>query len=462
MMCGNCKDFLVQLYVFSENMNKNSRNFIENENLSFCKEFLRKEDSENIDCEIFDGCLVLIPQSKNKNNSSWRTLDSLENMESENYDYEELETTELDYHMDEDIVEPKIEVLNDEVVIDDSQDYEIKVIDDVNLTDDTLKQVGYLCKKCNYEFESQTEFNEHMSFSHPIKVQGKFFCSRCSYQFSTHAHFTSHNNGHKLFDTLAQYMNYPKCDDCKIMFVDHESYEIHLLNHDDIRPIEKTGFFLKYGVRKDCDEEHIEILSEDSTKCGHCLKIFSNDEEVKKHLLVFHAVQLTCPVDLRTFNNNQSFTIHMRNNHPDYFPNSSHVCSVCKNEFETLYEKLSHMKICQEKIFQCNHCDKKFSKKCHLNKHLKQVSGELNIICGICNKVCRDKHDYKIHSLSHSNERPFKCSLCEKSYKTASARAAHLQSHLEIILCPFCELQFKSRRTMQKHVKLKHGKVQEI
>ncbi|XP_070494102.1 zinc finger protein 883-like [Chironomus tepperi] len=476
LICEACKDLLVQFYIFSENVKNNNENFKENKILTKCKDYLN--ECEEVQCIKNNEYLMLVPKSKFK--SSWRSSETLkiENMDQFN-------DTEFEYQIEEvEAFEPKTEVLNESSVIEENLN-EIKIIDTneidisndlehsvLNLSEDEQQneeamdydenthQLIYTCNKCEFASEIQEECNHHMMLhKSSTKRYCKLFCSKCSYQFSNQAHFTAHNNGHQLFDTVAKYMNYPKCQSCNIMFVDDECYEIHVQDHNLI-PIESSGFFLKFGVSLDdqkCEEDEM-TFDENSPKCGHCLKAFCNDQELVKHLLIFHAKILTCPVDFRNFNNNQAFTIHMHNNHKELFPNSSFTCSVCKTEFETLYEKLSHMKNCKEKSFNCLHCQKTFSRKCHLVKHLKLVSGELNITCEVCNKVCRDKHDYKIHSRSHSSEKLFKCSLCSKSYKTSSARAAHLQTHLETFICTHCNMQFKSRRTMQKHIKNKHDK----
>ncbi|KAL7022311.1 hypothetical protein ACKWTF_012202 [Chironomus riparius] len=471
LICERCKDLLVQFYIFSENVRNNNEHFKENKVLTRCKDFLN--DCEEVQCIKHNEYLMLLPKSKFK--SSWRSLETLKVENFEHYN-----DTEFEYQIEEvESFEPKLEVLEENNVIEEIDD-EIRVTDTsndfehLNLIEEEQQnqessnydvnehELVYSCNKCDFASESNEDYDHHMLLhKSSTKRYCKLFCTRCSFQFSNQAHFTAHNNGHQLFDTLAKYMNYPKCQACNVMFVDDESYEIHVQDHT-LFPIESSGFFLKYGVKivnqKCAEDERTLIFDENSLQCGHCLKAFSNDNELITHLLIFHAKILTCPVDFRNFNNNQAFTIHMRNNHAELFPNSSFTCSVCKAEFVTLYEKLSHMKNCKEKSFNCLHCQKTFSKKCHLVKHLKIVSGKLNMTCEICNKICRDKHDYKIHSRSHSSEKFFKCSLCSKSYKTSSARAAHLQTHLEIFICPHCNIQFKSRRTMQKHIKNKHDK----
>lgn len=443
MICEACKDQLIQYYMFYVNVKENDQHFIENVNLAKCKKYL--EESAETDCLRISDCLLLVPHSKRKDIETKIPFESMLSDQAETV-----------YRIDDSLME-----VVPEHVLDEMDEIEIKVTDEGTdsyiLTSEEHEQVSEInCQKSDFAGDTKDDHTQHVHTHLSSKRFNKLFCPRCKYQFTTQAHFTAHSNGHKIFDTLAKHMNiYPKCSTCNMMFIDDVSLDIHLSNHDEILPIESTGFFLKFGLRQE-SERQIEDSSGDSVKCGHCFESASSEENLVKHLLIFHAKQLVCPIDLRHFNNNQAFTIHMRNNHPELFPNDSFKCSVCLKEFDTLYEKLSHMKVCKEKAFNCHHCQKSFSRKCHLVKHLKLVSGELNISCQICNKVCRDKHDYKIHIQSHSTEKLFKCSLCEKSYKTSSARAAHLQSHLEIILCPYCNMQFKSRRTMQKHVKNKH------
>ena len=46
-------------------------------------------------------------------------------------------------------------------------------------------------------------------------------------------------------------------------------------------------------------------------------------------------------------------------------------------------------------------------------------------VCGVCGKVCGQKIDLTRHERSHSSEKPFKCSHCQKSFK----HKHHLKAH---------------------------------
>lgn len=265
----------------------------------------------------------------------------------------------------------------------------------------------YHCPSCSFTTGERSDFKMHEKthFDKRLFRTSRFeklFCIDCSYQFTSQAHYQAHVNGHQLYEVVAKYSSYPVCGSCNIMFCDESYASLHEQQHDLGEPVDEVlpaeGFFLKFGHYRPEEVDELEVLDEHSLKCGHCLKKFQDEESCRLHQLIFHITVLKCPIEMRVFNGNQAFSIHMRNNHPELFPGDANFpCSVCKTEFETLYEKLKHMKTCEKKKFQCTHCDKKFSQKCYLMTHMRQITGQTSVVCEICQKVCRDKGDYQIH-----------------------------------------------------------------
>ena len=262
------------------------------------------------------------------------------------------------------------------------------------------------CSSCSFTTYDRNDFKKHEKTHFDKRLFRttrfeKLFCVDCSYQFTSQAHFQAHVNGHQLYEIIAKYASFPICGSCNVMFCDESLAVLHEEQHelgesiDLIIPAE--GFFLKFGHHLPEEVDDSEMLDDQALKCGHCLKKFADEESCRLHQLIFHITTLKCPIESRVFNGNQAFSIHMKNNHPELFGDTKFPCSVCKTEFDTLYEKLKHMKTCDKKKFQCTHCDKKFSQKCYLMTHMRQISGQTSVVCEICQKVCRDKGDYQIH-----------------------------------------------------------------
>ena len=76
--------------------------------------------------------------------------------------------------------------------------------------------------------------------------------------------------------------------------------------------------------------------------------------------------------------------------------------------------------------------------------------------CSICAKICRDVVDWKRHELTHSNERPFSCELCGKTYKAERLLKEHVAGHTAIIDCEFCLIKVEGTDNYKEHVKTSH------
>lgn len=449
-----------------QEISKQDESFSENEwlQLEVVHSEVIDDDKRAWDCRNCDPSLRFYDEEDFINHLQWVHI----NYEEEIIEENETEMLEDDYENTE-VIEEQLETS------DSTQPHE-----EINATQ-------LRCRHCPFESQDNRVFKSHqlahLDKNFHLSRFEKLFCADCCYQFTTQAHFQSHLNGHQIYRVVSKYSEFSLCIECNIMFCDDKFLSQHQDSHShdkDFVPmmIPSEGSFLKLGHHRPDFEKACDVPPSDSIKCGHCFKMFADKESCNLHQLIFHVNTLRCPIENRVFKGNQAFSIHMKNNHPELFPDEDNFkCSVCKKKFTNLYDKLKHMKSCDKKKFLCPHCDKRFSQKCYLNTHLRQVSGETSISCEVCGKICLSKHDYQIHfrlfplrkeliSLminhfecfrSHSNVKPFKCSVCPKAYKTSSARAAHLETHSSKgFNCSICSTRFTSRRTLQKHCRTKH------
>lgn len=251
----------------------------------------------------------------------------------------------------------------------------------------------------------------------PLKtaVKPKNICNDCNLKFKDRKMFEAHRNSHDLFLVIAEHYYFPACNTCNKLFIDNATLKLHLTKHDASENIEEEiivppGALMMQGrqLGKVSQIEDIKEVGDDFWwSCGHCLRRFQKEIVCRYHLLLIHTASFNCPIDKREFSEHKAvslFSHHLRNKHPELFPNIIFSCTFCKMSFPTIYEKLSHMKNCSFKKFSCDHCGKRFFKKRELSAHMRFVSGELYFPCKICHKKWETMSDLAIHLRSHTKE----------------------------------------------------------
>ncbi|XP_071345173.1 zinc finger protein 32-like [Trachinotus anak] len=126
-----------------------------------------------------------------------------------------------------------------------------------------------------------------------------------------------------------------------------------------------------------------------------------------------------------------------------------------KNESSANHNK-SHT---QERPFSCTVCDKRFGCKGNLHAHMRSHTGEKPFTCTVCNKSFSAKVNLKTHMRSHTGEKPFSCSLCSKSFSQKKTLVIHLRSHTgeRPFSCSFCAKRFSEKGTLKRHIRVHTG-----
>ena len=82
-----------------------------------------------------------------------------------------------------------------------------------------------------------------------------------------------------------------------------------------------------------------------------------------------------------------------------------------------------------ERPFACTFCDKRFTESGHLYAHERTHTGERSFACALCDKRFTQSGGLKKHERTHTGERPFACALCDKRFTQGSALQRHERMH---------------------------------
>ncbi|KFM78602.1 Zinc finger protein 358, partial [Stegodyphus mimosarum] len=78
--------------------------------------------------------------------------------------------------------------------------------------------------------------------------------------------------------------------------------------------------------------------------------------------------------------------------------------------------------------------------------------------CQHCSYTTSNVGNYKTHSLIHTGERPFTCTICSKGFTQKHVLQSHLFVHAGIkpYVCQTCKRNFRSKSNLYDH-KVYHG-----
>ncbi|KAG7469220.1 hypothetical protein MATL_G00126640 [Megalops atlanticus] len=211
-----------------------------------------------------------------------------------------------------------------------------------------------------------------------------------------------------------------------------------------------------------------------SLQCLECHIIFSDHKSKERHLKLSHPAEYEqCMLGDALF-----------------------ACYVCDRHFTCSSELMVHQRAHTEKQpFKCPICGEAFRRSSELTLHKKVHFGAHGYTCSDCGKPCKTLTLLKYHRRTHTGERPYVCKECGKRFSMSKALQKHLLTHSQgetegvsgrtVLLsatadttridkllphtataqgkpdvtfsCSLCNVTFKTAKTRQQHMKLKHS-----
>ncbi|KAK7930370.1 hypothetical protein WMY93_006765 [Mugilogobius chulae] len=369
---------------------------------------------------------------------------------------------------------------------------------------------GHSCPDCGKEFKRTMDLRRHVLIHTGEKPHKCSVCEKC---FTQKGALTKHlKTQHHMCPVCKTCCS----DDVSLKehlttHVDEGAVDASILKAyscSDPRPFSCSECGKKFraaarlsGLRKKftrkCDlNRHVVVHSgERPHVCHVCDKDFTRMSELTQHQKHVHHM---CPVCKQCFPEsiklNQHLDTHVQDGSLNQFVVGKklikrHLCSQCGKEFRSNSSLDKHMvvhtgakpykcSVCEEDfIFKfkrdqhlwlvhgtCSVCQQKFHKDADLAEHL-QTHVEDGTVdpaflervnrtpYSCCGKSFEHKSHYDMHMLTHTGEKPYRCSVCEKCFGLKSTLNTHMRTHSgeKAFKCTLCEKTFTQKVNLQMH-----------
>ncbi|XP_055685229.1 transcription factor grauzone-like isoform X2 [Lutzomyia longipalpis] len=203
-------------------------------------------------------------------------------------------------------------------------------------------------------------------------------------------------------------------------------------------------------------------------KCEECSKTFMQRKNYNSHLLQHISddeERFRCKTCKRIFPTKNSLRMHIQGGHELGHKDAVErlICDICGKGIKGRHQYKIHVDSHKKGVgdFSCPICEKKFKQKRLMVDHHARHNVEGKIYkCDICGKISPNERALKNHiKLVHLQERLHQCTLCDRAFKVKVALREHMAAHSGnaiLYKCLFCERQFNSGANMYAHQKQKH------
>ncbi|XP_057685397.1 zinc finger and SCAN domain-containing protein 2-like isoform X3 [Corythoichthys intestinalis] len=196
--------------------------------------------------------------------------------------------------------------------------------------------------------------------------------------------------------------------------------------------------------------QHLTTKGEGQSQPDDLLAPLSDTDDVMSHSSVFDTDEEDVDSDASKSLNKSS----LKRETKECAGGKPFSCSHCDKTFTTKEHLIKHMNtLTEEKPYVCTFCGKRFGRKGTLKIHIRTHTGEKTFVCSVCDKRLRTKQALTSHTRTHTGEKPFVCTFCGKRFGRKEALKRHTREHTgeKPFVCTFCGKRFGQKEALKRH-----------
>eukprot|EP00057_Strongylocentrotus_purpuratus_P003684 XP_003727141.1 PREDICTED: zinc finger protein 37 [Strongylocentrotus purpuratus] len=314
-----------------------------------------------------------------------------------------------------------------------------------------------VCSLCDLQFETKNDRTKHMHNIHK-EHRKQYKCSTCGKTFVVKGNYSIHVETHQDNAKRQKY----NCKICDTTYLSKYTYNNHMQRHagkSKLFECETCGKTLtsKRGLERHINSVHTKEIKYNCEVCG---KQFYNTRNLKVHEDTHKEKAFKCEECGKGFVGAYQLRIHKESVHSNA---GQCLCDVCGSAFKSQGNLKQHNLTAHTDVYKysCDVCGKKFKRTSLRNAHMKIHSNDpanKPFKCELCNKAFRTQDKLKVHTDWHYNIRSYTCDLCGKSFLTKGNLDKHQFVHKDKKPheCQICSRGFMDLPGLRKHLDVVH------